>query len=141
MNILDVNVLVALYRPSHPHHVAATDWFDESLRSGEPFTVPDLVWVAFVRLMTNRRVVPAAATFDESWAFARAVQQQGTYATYQAHPRTLVEFARLCSETRALANLVTDAYLAAIATSFGGTVVTFDRDFRKFDDVRVTELA
>ena len=140
MNVLDANVVLALYRPDHVHHVAASRWWDGALSGGDPFTVPDLVWVAFTRLVTNHRVLPVPATFEQAWAYAEAVQQQGAYATYQAHPRTLVEFARLCSESRAVGNLITDAYIAAIATSLGGTVITFDRDFRKFDGVRVVEL-
>jgi predicted nucleic acid-binding protein len=34
---------------------------------------------------------------------------------------------------------VTDAYIAASAVTLGAGVVTFDRDFRKFDGVRILE--
>ena len=37
----------------------------------------------------------------------------------------------------ASADLVTDAYIAAAAISLGATVVTFDRDFRRFDGLSV----
>ena len=40
----------------------------------------------------------------------------------------------------ASADLVTDAYIAAAAISLGATVVTFDRDFRRFDGLSVLEL-
>lgn len=33
------------------------------------------------------------------------------------------------------------AFIAACASAIGATVVTFDRDFRKFDGLRVLELA
>jgi len=141
MNILDANVVIALYRPDHIHHAAARRWWDESLSSGEPFSVPDLVWLAFFRLVTNPRFTHVPATFDQAWEFAQAVQSQGTYASYQAHPRTLSEYERIASAARVTGNLSTDAYIAAIATTLGAQVVTFDRDFRKFDGVRVVELA
>jgi toxin-antitoxin system PIN domain toxin len=141
MNVLDVNVLMALYRPSHVHHGAATRWFDESLTKGEPFTVPDVVWAGFLRLVSNRRVMPAPATFAEAWDFVTAVREQGTYLQFAPSPRTLTEFAHLGMNTNASANLVTDAYIAACAATLGGTVVTFDRDFRKFDGVRILEPA
>ena len=140
MKVLDANVVLALYRPDHPHHASASRWWQGSTGSGEPFTVPDLVWVAFCRLVTNPRVMPVPASFEQAWAFHRAVREQGGYASYAAHPHTLMEFARLCSEVGARANLVTDAYTAAIASTLGASVVTFDRDFRKFDGVRVEEL-
>jgi toxin-antitoxin system PIN domain toxin len=140
MNVLDANVVVALYRPDHPHHAVARRWWDESLSAGEPFTVPDLVWLAFFRLVTNSRLMPVPATFDQAWEYSQALQAQGSYAVYQAHPRTLVEYSRIASRTRVTGNLSTDAYIAAIATTLGAHVVTFDRDFRKFDGVRVVEL-
>ena len=42
---------------------------------------------------------------------------------------------------KASANLVTDAYIAAAAIALGATVVTFDRDFRRFDGLSVLELS
>ncbi len=140
MKVLDANVLVALYRPSHVHHVAARSWSAEEALLGEPFTVPDLIWMTFCRLMTNRRVVEKPATFQQVWAFVTATTAQGHYATYASHPRTMTEFAKICAASTASANLINDAYLAAAAATLGGTVVTFDRDFRKFDGVRVVEL-
>lgn len=141
MNVLDVNVLIALYRAEHPHHDAARTWWNESAAAGEPFTVPDLVWVAFTRIITNRRAVTVPATFEQAWTFAEAVIAQPTYLTFAAEPRTLHEFARLSHDVNATGNLITDAYIASTAAVYGATLVTFDRDFRKFDGARVTELA
>ena len=141
MNVLDVNVVVALYHRDHPHHAAAGAWWEESRAAGEPFTVPDIVWVAFARVITNRAVFSIPATFEQAWTFVTAVMDQDTYARYAADERVLAVFARLSAGSRATGNLITDAYVAAMATSLGASVVTFDRDFRKFDDVSVIELA
>ncbi len=141
MNLLDVNVLVALYRPSHPHHAVASQWLRESLSRGEPFTVPDVVWLGFLRLVTNRRVLPAPATFGQAWEFVASLRAQPAYLQFSPHPRTLTEFARVGLRANASVNLVTDAYIAASAVTLGATVVTFDRDFRKFDGVRILEPA
>ncbi|WP_183093868.1 TA system VapC family ribonuclease toxin [Nocardioides stalactiti] len=140
MNILDVNVLIPLYRADHELHEAASTWWRESSGSGEAFSVPDLVWVGFARMVTHRKMFPVPSSSDEAWAFARALMAQPTYLTWLGHPRTMEEFARLCDRSGARANLVTDAYIAACAQAYGGTIVTFDRDFRKFDDLRVLEL-
>lgn len=140
MNVPDVNVLVALYRGDHPHHVAASAWWAESTEAGEPFTIPDLVWVAFARIVTNHRAVIVPATFEQAWAFAAAATAQPTYLTFAPEPRTLQEFSRLSQDARATGNLLTDAYIAATASVYGATLVTFDRDFRKFDGLRVREL-
>ncbi|KRA31442.1 MULTISPECIES: TA system VapC family ribonuclease toxin [unclassified Nocardioides] len=141
MNVLDVNVVVSLFQADHPHHEVASDWFRAAVGRGETFTVPDVVWVGFVRLVTNPRAFPVAATFDQAWAFVQAVVEKPSHRTYVSHPRALAEFAMLGKTARASGNLVTDSYIAGCAAAYGGTVVTFDRDFRKFDGLRVLELS
>jgi toxin-antitoxin system PIN domain toxin len=140
MNVLDVNVLLAAFREEHPAHERATGWISGSIETGEPFTVPGLVWVGFMRMATNRRVFAVPATFDQAWEFAQAVQRQGPYIAHLAGGRELAEFARIGADASASGDLVTDAYVAATASTLGASVVTFDRDFRKFDGVRVAEL-
>ncbi|NHA01742.1 type II toxin-antitoxin system VapC family toxin [Nocardioides sp. W3-2-3] len=141
MNIPDVNVLVALFRPDHGLSRAATAWWAESVDRGEPFTVPDVVWSGFTRVVTNGRIFEEPASFAQAQGFVGAVVAQPTHSTWVAHPRTLEEFARIGAEASARGNLVTDAYIAACAATYGGTVVTFDRDYRRFDGLRVRELS
>jgi hypothetical protein len=102
--------------------------------------VLDLIWVGFVRLVTNRRIFSHPSTADEAWEFVEAVRKQGVYIEYAAHPGLLSLFGRQVSSAGASANLVTDAYIASAAIALGATVVTFDRDFRRFDGLSVREL-
>ena len=51
--LLDVNVLVALSVPTHQHHLAATEWFDEA--DFEWATTP-ITEAGYVRLSINSRV-------------------------------------------------------------------------------------
>ncbi|HEX7740766.1 MAG TPA: TA system VapC family ribonuclease toxin [Marmoricola sp.] len=141
MQVVDVNVLVALFVEDHPHHGAASAWWDEVVSTGEPFTVPEIVWMGFARLMTSGRTPIAPVDFATAWEFAAAVMAQPMHTRFATDPRTLEEFAELNQQARAKGNLVTDAYIAACAATYGATVVTFDRDFRKFDGVKVKELA
>lgn len=141
MQVIDVNVLVALFVEDHPHHDAASQWWDEATSTGEPFTVPEIVWVGFTRLLTSGRTPIAPVDLATAWEFASAVMAQPSHARYVSSPRTLGEFTRLGIGARATGNLLTDAYVAACAAAYGATVVTFDRDFRKFDGVKVMELA
>lgn len=138
MNVPDVNVLVALFRPDHVHHRVATDWWEAT---GDPFTVPDAVWSGFLRTATNRRIWIGPASAAEAWAFVHSMVEQSTHRPYPSASSVLDHFERLCVETNAHANLISDAYVGACAVAVGGTVVTFDRDFRKFDGLRVTELS
>jgi uncharacterized protein len=139
--VIDVTVLIALFRRQHEHHDAARRWWDESSRSRISLTVPDLVWVGFLRIVTNRRIFDDPDDFAEAWLFTQALTSHPTYVAPAAGPRQLDGFAELCLEARCVGELITDAYIAAFARGLGAEVATFDRDFRRFRDLRVLELA
>ncbi len=141
MNVLDVNVVIPIFRADHANHQVAKDWWTRSRANGEPFTVPDVVWLAFTRIVTDRRAFATPASFKDAWLFAEAMMLHATYLRFATSTRTVDEFVGLALEAGAAGNLLTDAYIAACAAAYGGTVVTFDRDFRKFDGLRVLELA
>ena len=141
MIIPDVNVLVPLHRPGHVHHDTAQEWWQEFASSGEQLTVPDIVWAGFVRVVTHPRILRPASSVTEAWQFIEAMRGRSSYLHYASHPRLMDLFAAQCREASATANLVTDAYIAAAARSLGARVVTFDRDFRRFDGLSVLELA
>jgi hypothetical protein len=46
-------------------------------------------------------------------------------------------FERLCRESRARGNLIADAYLAALAIESGCEWVTTDRDYARFDGLKL----
>jgi len=138
--LLDVNVLVALYHSDHPDHLAARGWWQETEEAGTPVTAPDLVWVGFLRVITNPKIASPPITPAEAWSFAEAFMKHGLYLTYAHQPSPLNEFAAVTVASRASGNLVTDAYIAACAKVLGAAVATFDRDFRRFDDLRLVEL-
>ena len=141
MKIPDVNVLVHLHRDGHAHHHVAHEWWRETRRVGEPLTVPDVVWVGFIRVVTSSRIFPDASSPSEAWSFIESVRAHGIYLEYSANPKLLTIFGDQLLDATATGNLVTDTYIAAIALSLGATVVTFDRDFRRFDGLKVLELA
>jgi toxin-antitoxin system PIN domain toxin len=139
--VLDVNVLVALFDRAHVHHGVATKWWREAQSGGVPVTAPDLVWVGFVRLATHPKVSRKPGTVAEAHAFMETFTAQPLYLSYAHQPRVIPEFTAVCTESQARGNLVTDAYIAASARALGAAVATFDRDFRRFDDLRLVELA
>lgn len=141
MNVLDVNVLIALFRPDHVHHDRALRWWQEAQDDGDTFTVPDLVEVGFCRLITNPRVYTTPASFADAAHFLSALASHDLSLRFATDPRTMDRFRRLGRSDDLRGNIITDAYIAACALDLGATVVTFDRDFRKFDGLRVIEPA
>ena len=141
MLIPDVNVLVAAHRPSHPHHEPAAAFLNAAINGTEAVALPDLVATGFVRIVTNRRVFTVPSSIDEAFGFLRAMESAPAWSAMPGPALDLDRFASACTQSGATGALVTDAYLAAIATGLGIRIVTFDRDFRKFDGLAVVELA
>ena len=73
--------------------------------------------------------IPQAAELVEQWLGAPSA------LVVEPTPRHLPLLAGLLGSARTAANLVTDAHLAALALEYGARVVSFDRDFARFEGV------
>lgn len=137
MIVPDVNVLVALFRADHEHHEVVARWWRRTGEAGVAVTAPDLVWTGFVRVVTSPRVFKVPASVDEAFGFVKAVTAQSTYVAMGPLPHGMDEFERLCRDGHATGDFVPGAYVAAVARCLGAAVATLDRDFRRFDDLRL----
>jgi len=137
--VADVNILVATFRPDHPHHAIVRPWFDKQLESLESLVVPDLVWAGFVRVVTSKRIFTIPATVHNALDFVDALRAQPSYMAVPALPNVLDIFGNVCRTQQVSGNLVTDAYIASVALSLGAPVATLDRDFRRFEALKIVE--
>lgn len=136
MFLLDVNVVLAAHRADHPGHRDVRAWFDALLAGDDTFTVPTVVWGAFLRLATNRRIFTVPTPREDAFAFVDATCAQPHHLLTSPGPRHLEVVRRLCNEADATGDLVPDAVVGAIAVEYGCEVVTLDRDFARFASVR-----
>lgn len=141
MIILDVNVVLAAFRADHSHHEVVRPWFDEMLVEESSIAAPDLVWVDFVRLCTNARIFAVPASLEQASEFVRATTAQPAYVSISGLRDGIGPFLDLAIASSATANLTTDAYIAAIALAWAAPVATLDRDFRRFDGLRILDPA
>jgi toxin-antitoxin system PIN domain toxin len=132
----DVNVLVAAHRAAAPRHEEARAWLVAALGGAEAVALCLPVVSGLIRVGTSHRVFAPPSTYDQVFAFIRHLA---------AHPHTIwVNPGRqhlgllegLCRAADARGDLVSDALIAALAIEAGATVVTYDRDFARFRDVR-----
>jgi len=133
--VLDVNVVLAVHRDDHPHHVALRPWFEDLLEGGAPFSVPTVVWGSFLRLTTSRRAFPVPTPLAEAFAFVEATRSHHRYIQLDPGSQHLALLRRLCQEANATGDLVPDAAIAAIALEHGGVVASMDRDFARFPSI------
>ena len=126
----------ATVRPVRPVRARKAPGLPWPLRPIAPTgDLPDInVWLGLVRLLCQPKAVGAGALQqDAAWAL---------YQQYRALPQIGLASEPLDCDSplgALLANQTlparqwTDAYLVALARSFGLRLVTFDRDFERFD--------
>ena len=137
MLLADVNVFLYAHRRESARHDDYRAWLEDRLSGTEPFGVSELVLSSFVRIVTNRRVYLEPATPSEATAFCHAVLTAQVTVPLRPGRRHWGIFAELIRTTGARANVVPDAFLAALALEHGATWVTDDGGYRRFPGLTV----
>lgn len=96
-----------------------------------------MVWVGFVRLVTNSQIFEVPSTPAEAFEFVDAVCAAPSYVQVAGLPDGQTPFKEAVLSSDSWGNLIPDAYLASIALSHACPVASFDRDFRRFDGLEI----
>lgn len=139
MLIADVDVFLGAHRLDQPEQPKFLEWLAGHLDGNEGFGVSELVLSAFVRIATNHRAYSVPATPAEALAFCDAVRAAPSSQIVAPGRRHWEIFTDLVKETQSRANVVPDAYLAALAIENGATFVTRDRGFLRFPGLRILD--
>jgi toxin-antitoxin system PIN domain toxin len=135
LKLLDVNVVVAAHRDDHPDYRVARDWLSGTLEAGLPFSVIDAVAGAFLRLVTNPRIFVEPTPLQIAFSYLTALRAQPTHVRLVPGPTHMSLLRDVCLAADARGDLVTDAQLAAVALEHAAHVVSFDRDFARFEQI------
>lgn len=141
MLLVDANVLLYAVNARAREHAVARGWLASALGGGETVAFAWTVVLAFLRVSTHRAVFPRPLTLAEAaevltrWLAAPAV------VTVEPSSRHLPLLHGLLEPAGTAGNLVGDAHLAALALENGATIVSFDRDFARFEGIRVRRPA
>ena len=122
MNLLDVNILIALADQDHLHHEVAEKFLRENQRKG--WVTCPLTENAFVRILGNPNYPGGPGNANES---RKMLSHFVLVPGHQFWPDDLS-----ITETKAIASLpgskaITDLYLLALAVKHGGRFVSLDR--------------
>jgi uncharacterized protein len=139
MKLVDANVLLYAVNSDAPQHEESRRWVDDALSGGDTVAFAWIALLAFVRLCTKIELFPAPLSIDE--ALDRVDAWLGAPSAVVIEPTT--DHARIVRSLLAPVgvggNLVNDAHLAALAVEHRCVVVSYDRDFARFEGVRVEE--
>lgn len=135
MLLVDANVLVHAVNERSREHAAARGWLRAALDGEEPVAFAWTVLLAVLRLCTHPSVF--SRPLSPSQASAAVERWLAAPAALVLEPtgRHLPLLSGLLEHARTGGNLVGDAHLAALALEHSATVVTFDRDFARFEGV------
>jgi len=123
IELADVNVLVALAWPNHVHHARSRAWFAEFGMSG--WATCPITEAGFIRVSSNRRVIPDARSVGEAVGILSALRAVGPHQ-FWTDDVSPVDNPEVDFEALSGYRHVTDALLASLAGRRGGRFVTFD---------------
>ncbi|MEM6729947.1 MAG: TA system VapC family ribonuclease toxin, partial [Myxococcota bacterium] len=127
------------YNSSSVHHDACRDWLERAFAGPAPVVLPWISVWAFLRISTNSRVFEYPIRLEEAREIVESWLEVDFVNVVQPGPRHWQILERVMSEARVVGPLVTDAVLAALAIEHGAAVCTTDRDFTRFDGIKVVD--
>lgn len=140
MTLPDLNVLVYAVNEGSPQHRRARDWLERAF--SEPGGV-GLTWmtlIGFIRLSTLKGILPKPLSVEDALSIVRHwldEPQSRVLAPTEHHYEIISRILRAAGTG---GSLTTDAHLAALAIEHGATLVSFDRDFDRFDGLTFERL-
>ena len=127
IQLLDVNVLVALFDPAHIHHDAAHEWFSGIRESG--WATCPITENGLVRVISNPGYPGGRTTVADAVNRLRQFAESGHHTPWPDDVSLLrkesIDASHLTGHRE-----VTDAYLLALCVHRDGALATFDHSIR-----------
>lgn len=136
MLLLDVNVLVAALRSDAPRHQVMRSTLDALRDSPEPFALCDPVLSGALRILTHPRIFNPPTPVDVAVQFLRAVRESPNAIVLAPGARHWELFIAMVGQLPSAGNLVSDAWIGALAIEHGCEVLSDDADFARLPGVR-----
>jgi uncharacterized protein len=134
--LVDANILLYAEDSLHPHNRKARKWWDDQLSGSRSVCLCWTVLSAFVRIGTNPRVFESPLSLEQAVARVQSWLEQPCARVVRPTDRHWAVFQQMLSEGQAVANLVTDAHLAALAIEHGCQLASTDSDFARFSKLK-----
>lgn len=136
MKLIDANVLIYAAHSEAVDHARYLGWLDDLYRSNEWFAQSELIAAAFIRITTNAKAWRDPFTIQEALNAYGDIRSRPRCRWLNPSVRHWSVFSDLCRHTPVKANLVNDAWLAALAIEHDFEIISVDRDFARFPGLR-----
>jgi uncharacterized protein len=132
MILVDANILLYAEDSLSSRHESARIWWDARLSGAETICLCWTVLSAFIRIATNPRVFERPLSLEQAIDRVQSWLDQPCVRIVRPTERHWDVFREMLTEGQAVANLVTDAHLAALAAEHGCVLASTDSDFSRF---------
>lgn len=136
MILTDVNILVYAHREDLPQHSKIKSWLEENIMESNLFGLSDLVSSGFIRIVTNPKVFKKPTPIQKAFQFIQTLKNLDHCLMIEPGKKHWEIFSKLCQETKAKGNLITDAYFAALAIESNCDWISTDTDYQKFKGLK-----
>ncbi|MEW6323480.1 MAG: TA system VapC family ribonuclease toxin [Acidobacteriota bacterium] len=138
MRAIDTNVLIYSELVTSPWHDTARRLVQTLAEGRAPWAIPWPCIYEFLRVVTHPRVLHPPMPVARAMADLRAVLGSPSLVLLSETSRHADVMADIVMRSGASGNLLHDAHIAALCLEHGvSEIVTGDRDFARFPDLRV----
>lgn len=140
MIVPDVNVLVYAHRSDTAEHEPARLLLEGEISAGRPLGWADAVLTGFLRIVTHPRIPRTPTPLTDAFEVIDRLLAAPGASLLRPRADHWPLLKALCREADARGNLIPDAHLAALAISRGAELVSADRGFARFAELRFRPL-
>lgn len=137
MFIIDANILIAAQRTDHVHHERCRGWIEAAVGAGERIALAEHVVVAFLRGVTHPSIFDPPTPVGDALDALDALLEQPEVEWLRVGAAQLGVLEELLGDPGAAGRMFPDTWLAAAAIARSATLVTLDRDFARFEGLRM----
>jgi len=129
----DVNVLAYAYRREAERHERYAEWLTDVVGGAEELALAEAALTGFVRIVTHPRIMVDPAPTPDALRFVASLRAATRARRLAATDATWALMSTWSAgDPQLRANLVPDAWLAALACSHGARLATADRGFARY---------
>ena len=136
MILVDANILLYAEDSLQSRNEQARAWWDGQLSGTGVVCLCWTVLSAFIRIGSNPRVFENPLSLEQALARVQSWLDQPCTRVVRPTERHWTVFRQVLTDGQAVANLVTDAHLAAIAIEHGCELASTDSDFARFPKLK-----
>lgn len=136
MILVDANILLYAQDSLAPLHHQAREWWDSRLSQSDPVCLCWPVLSAFIRIGTNPRIYEYPLSLEQALFQVQSWLAQPCIRVIRPTEGHWAVFKQMLIDGQAVANLVSDAHLAALAFEHGCDLASTDADFSRFPKIK-----